>query len=585
MLSIARRRKNEYGLTAEPQKSSIAYEDTIAQNVTTLTRTNLQANDGVIQGLLYVPDIPPSNPCHEQQFDIIPRNATTQADLPPTNYNLIALAPWFNSTCTKAYLAAARLDPIRGFIFYRPNNSSREPQDVDSPIWDLDDDDAWRGQNQFPVFAVPGSEGSKMMDQLSYYSGEPSTIPFADEVADRYDPNDGDYIRIWTELSIHDSQDLPAMWTWILIVIGVLLFIIICVSLTMHLIQRQRRASLRRRVISGEVDLEAMGIKRLTVPHDHIKTFPLFTYSFQPNMISTPSTPLATRSLRSPRSIRTEHRTMSDVVSTTRTRRSSVASSINTVASNYQPQCHICLESYEDRVSIIRELPCGHIYHPECVDEFLGSNSSLCPICKKNMLPRGYCPRITNGMVRRERALRRLRERVVLEDSDEEEGSERKRRNWKDWILRRGETSPVGSDVPMTPVTPVKDSPSSTEATDATQEAQAQNQRTLDPPQEEPQEEGGAGEGEEGGQQPQAPQPATTAHHSRRQKRRRKPRNLQLRAPRPGEPPLAPQQAEGRKSPSALARQRMRTLAGTPFDDPDGRRPICKPLSFSHGQS
>lgn len=43
------------------------------------------------------------------------------------------------------------------------------------------------------------------------------------------------------------------------------------------------------------------------------------------------------------------------------------------------------------------------------IDEFLGEVSSLCPICKASMLPRGYCPEITNETVRRERAIRRLR--------------------------------------------------------------------------------------------------------------------------------------------------------------------------------
>ncbi|KAL2754979.1 hypothetical protein ACRALDRAFT_2089926, partial [Sodiomyces alcalophilus JCM 7366] len=408
--------------------SSLAYQDTLTTNLTTLTTTNLQARDGVIQGFLYVPDIAPTNPCFEQQYEFIPRNVTTQAELPPSNYNLIALAPWFNATCTQAYLAAARLDPIRGFIFYRPNNSTREPQGVQSPIWDLDGDGTWQTQNQFPIFAVSGNEGAKMMTQLSFYSGAPYSIPFADEIAQRYEPNERDFIRVWTELSIHDSQNLPAMWTWILIVIGALLFIVACVSITMHLIQRQRRASLRRRVISGEVDLEAMGIKRMTVPPGHIQTFPLFTYSFQPDLIRTPSI-AATRSLRSSRSVRTDHRAMSDFMSTSRTRRSSITSSTNTVATNYQPHCHICLEQYEDRETIIRELACGHIFHPECIDEFLGLNSSLCPICKKNMLPRGYCPKITNGMVRRERAIRKLRERVDLDDSDVEE-VEAKKRKW-----------------------------------------------------------------------------------------------------------------------------------------------------------
>jgi hypothetical protein len=68
---------------------------------------------------------------------------------------------------------------------------------------------------------------------------------------------------------------------------------------------------------------------------------------------------------------------------------------------------------------MVRELPCQHIFHPECVDAFLSTSSSLCPMCKKSALPRGYCPAIiTNAMVRRERVVRRIRERVDGPDHD-----------------------------------------------------------------------------------------------------------------------------------------------------------------------
>ncbi|TEA22461.1 hypothetical protein C8034_v009855 [Colletotrichum sidae] len=206
---------------------NIAYEDTISGNLTTLSSTNSETQDGIIRGLLYVPDLSVSDPCYEQQYEVIPRNSTTQAQLPPTNYNLIAIAPWFNATCTLSYLESARLDPIRAFIFYRPNNSTREPQGADSPIWDLDDNDRWRTQNRFPIFAVPGSEGIKMMRQLSLYSGNMSTVPYGDEIQQIYDPHENDFVRIWTELTVKDHDSVPAMWTWILTVVGVVLFIIL----------------------------------------------------------------------------------------------------------------------------------------------------------------------------------------------------------------------------------------------------------------------------------------------------------------------------------------------------------------------
>ena len=45
-----------------------------------------------------------------------------------------------------------------------------------------------------------------------------------------------------------------------------------------------------------------------------------------------------------------------------------------------RPQCAICLEAYvaEEKV---RSLPCGHLFHTACIDEWLGGSSNLCPEC------------------------------------------------------------------------------------------------------------------------------------------------------------------------------------------------------------
>ena len=44
-------------------------------------------------------------------------------------------------------------------------------------------------------------------------------------------------------------------------------------------------------------------------------------------------------------------------------------------------QCSICMELYEDGDRLLR-LPCSHDFHKDCAEQWLGSYSKKCPICK-----------------------------------------------------------------------------------------------------------------------------------------------------------------------------------------------------------
>ncbi|KAK7984183.1 hypothetical protein PG990_012901 [Apiospora arundinis] len=383
-------------LTASAAPKQPSYSEVLKENFTTLSSNFAPSGNGVIQGLLYVPDLLSGDPCQNVVDTIVPANVTRQANLPPTNYNLIAIAPWISADCAISFLDQARSDPLRAFIFYLPNGDYSPPPPADDDIWQLDGDGSWKNNHHYPIYAIPGGKGDEFITQLSLYSGKLGEIPFGENISAIYNVDAQDYVRVWTKLNVSANNSFPGLWICIIAIVSVLVSVIGGTSLLMHYVQRRRRVSLRRRVMSGETDLEALGIKRLQVPVEHIETFPLFTYSYDAPFPPPESPP------QSPDPIQRVFSQSSP---------SSVLTKINT-RTDYQPTCLICLDHFESRVTIIRELPCGHIFHPECIDEFLGEISSLCPLCRTSMLPRGYCPKITNSMARREMATQKLRPRT-----------------------------------------------------------------------------------------------------------------------------------------------------------------------------
>lgn len=180
----------------------------------------------------------------------------------------------------------------------------------------------------------------------------------------------------------------------------------------MHLMQRNRRQSLRRRIRAGDIDLEAIGLKRITVPTDLLNKMPLVTY--HPSHVAVKEDENKTsQDLPSKGDVETPHSESGERGDTTLVPSEPETTPFTTKLpktdlSFSQSTCAICLDDFITDETTVRELPCRHVFHPECVDGFLQNTSSLCPMCKKSVLPSGYCPPvITNAMVRRERFHRR----------------------------------------------------------------------------------------------------------------------------------------------------------------------------------
>lgn len=375
--------------------SSISFQYRIYDNIQTLSTKGVDGSDPY--GILYVPDVT-SDACKQQEKDYVPTNATRVANLPDgKNYALIAVAPWFSPQCMLEYFAAARQQPTKGVLVWQPGTGNNQPPVLNDPSWSLQDGGGWQKANTFPTYALTDTTGGIIMDQLSKYSGNLTTVPNGDELAQSLDTTD--YVRLWATVSTDSGAQLPSLWVFLVIVLAVLIVAVSSTSVAMHIIQRRRRRDLHRRVLNGEVDLEVLGVKRLNVSQQILDKFPLYTYTTSrgPQMEGA-ATP------------KVEAETGAKAESMVNT--APVPATAGSTSSLSQPTCPICLDDFEPNETQVRELPCHHIFHPDCVDTFLLEHSSLCPMCKQTVLPPGACPVvITNMMVRRERHINRIRAR------------------------------------------------------------------------------------------------------------------------------------------------------------------------------
>jgi hypothetical protein len=355
-----------------------------------------------------VPTLSRSDPCIDITAPYIPRNVTRKSNFP--NYQdavpLVTVAPWVTVDCTQSYLAAGRRDGVRAAIFFQPGNSSSIPPPPGDSSWSLNDGGQWKETNEYPVYALPSVMGGIIMEELGLYSGNMTDVPYGQDLVTMYDPRD--FPRLYTDISLGSSgPELPSLWVFLIIVLGILLAVVGVTSLIMHLIQGRHRRDLRRRIANGEVNLEALGIKRLNVPQELLDQMPRYVYTSKDGIHDS-----ATQAQGDPAPPPPIELNAADVAAREALPKREVPFT--------QPTCSICLDDFEHSQTIVRELPCSHIFHPECIDGFLRDNSSLCPMCKKSALPQGYfATDVTNAMVRRERLIRRMRERVTtitLED-------------------------------------------------------------------------------------------------------------------------------------------------------------------------
>ncbi|KAK9237095.1 hypothetical protein V1525DRAFT_404942 [Lipomyces kononenkoae] len=360
-----------------------------------------------VTALVYVPTIDDPGSCG---YASLPNNVTHISQL-PTRYNNVALAPLTNPSCAQLWMDRAHLDGAHDIIFYGSFTSSNNSSAIPGPDWIGNTNGL-----TYSVYYIDGDLGEQLVNYLSLYSGNMTGVPYGSELVQYFDFRD--YVRVGVEINNpSSSNNVPGLWVFLVIALSILLFAGFASWFVIHFLQYRNRRDLRRRIANGEVDLEALGVKRVTVPRWILDKIPVRVY--------VPADPANVRDLSEEKDDAPTQKpevaisqlpdespnTTTAVTSETLGSDGPSPSTTPLSTSEFsQSTCPICLDDFVPNSTLVRELPCLHIYHLECIDAFLEHQSSLCPLCKQSTLPRGYIPstlRITNATVRRERRMRR----------------------------------------------------------------------------------------------------------------------------------------------------------------------------------
>ena len=272
-----------------------------------------------------------------------------------------------------------------------------------------------------PIYGISSDDATPLLQNMVKYSGNMSSVPLGSNLTSIYDPLD--FVRLTLTVDTGQGSSLPGLWLFLLVILAALGLIIASTSVSMHVSQYRARRDLRRRIAAGEIDLESLGIKRLTVPKEVIDAMPITIYGAAviPRSKSVPQPAADNESRQSPSRQSTssgpstlvpdpKHASTDSAIEGPQETQSTAI-----VGGFEQQSCAICLDDYVVNTTPVRHLPCNHIYHPHCIDPFLQTRSSLCPLCKRSVLPKGFVPptlQLTNQTVARERRIRLMRERA-----------------------------------------------------------------------------------------------------------------------------------------------------------------------------
>ncbi|KAG5358625.1 putative RING finger membrane protein [Yarrowia sp. B02] len=378
---------------------SVPINSTARQNAPTLTAPGMNsaqfrglglvvdAGDMPLVQMLYIPSLDNKPQCNPEWFT--PTNYTqTQMQGPVSFVESAALIPFGSDECNQAFFESITSTSANTIVVAAegPNDPASSVQNISQllppglgiSIYGV----------EFSTAQMLGQwvEHSAEVPQSTYYHNGDQGEPTVTRVGLRFVP-------------MQSNSSMPRLWVWVLAIVGSILVAVLTLSCILNFVQYKRRRELRSRLRNGEVDLEQLGFIGVSAPTDVISRLPEKVYHSGDSHYETVT--------------RKEGWTDRDLTKIKKkkwlSRREEGSAPEHSLEGYSQSSCPICLDDYDENETVVLELPCRHIFHPDCIRPFLETRSCLCPLCKQSILPKGYLPpgvKITNVTVRRERMIR-----------------------------------------------------------------------------------------------------------------------------------------------------------------------------------
>lgn len=222
---------------------------------------------------------------------------------------------------------------------------------------------------------------------------------------------------LWLSVLMRDTEQAahstPSLWSFILAILGVIFIIGIVLVIWFRWLNARRRTALQQRINNGELDVENLALNQMKSPRAVVEALPLYAYpgaseadlSNQEQCNATETKPEDEGHSSTPEDHEHDQATPKPTPSVTEIQKPEPAvikpgtdgQSSPSLQSSQSPRpdstirhnqtcCAICLDDYVVGTSMVRELPCGHIFHSGCIEVFLIEQSSLCPLCKRSVL-------------------------------------------------------------------------------------------------------------------------------------------------------------------------------------------------------